>query len=78
MRMPSKLLFLTGSLALLAYGLAFERHEIRSLADDSPQRITGPAFLQGATVDEYVRRNGRLYNVYSLSPLETNIKDCKT
>lgn len=77
-QLSPRLLFAGGCLLLLTYGLVMERHTVRSLRDESEKQITGPAFVEGATVDGYLRREDWLYDVYSLSPLEASQKDCKT
>ena len=76
-RVP-KLVFGGACLMLLAYGLVRERHEVRSFRDGSVQQVQGPAFVESATVDGFLRRDDSLFDVYSLSPLEASVKDCKT
>jgi hypothetical protein len=74
-----RLLLLIVTVALLAYGLTYERHEVRSLAPDGPtKRLSAIQFTQGTTTDDYMQKDGSLYDVYSLSPLEASQKDCKT
>lgn len=76
-RVP-KLAFLIVCLLLLAYGLVLEHHEVRSFRDGPAEQVKGPAFVEGVTVDSFLRRDEWLYNIYSLSPLEASQKDCKT
>ena len=71
-------LFLVGCVGLLAYGVRWERHPIHSLGDGAAKPISGPAFVQGATVDNYMRQDSRLYDIYSLSKVSAGQKDCKT
>lgn len=75
-----RFVFLGIGVALLAIGLSIERHEVHSLNDDgsAPLELTGPRFVEGATTDTYMRRNGKLFDIYSLSPLEASERDCKT
>ncbi|MGE5609518.1 MAG: hypothetical protein ACM359_09715 [Bacillota bacterium] len=84
MRRPLlRVLFLLLCALLLIYGLRWEQHEVLPLAKDPAQplglqHITGPGFVQGATVDAYMRKDGQLYDVYSLSNGPLSEKDCKT
>jgi hypothetical protein len=78
MRRELKLLFLGVAAIVLAYGVAAEQHQVRSLADDSITHLSGPQFIESATVDGFTVHDGFLYDVYSLSPLEASEKDCKT
>ncbi len=63
---------------LLIYGIFLERHQVRSLSDDSAKAITGPGFTQAAITDDFMRRQENLYDVYSLSKSTATEKDCKT
>lgn len=64
--------------ALGGYGLIGERHAIYPMREGEAQRIRGHRFVEGTTVDSYIRRNGRLYDIYTLSQIESTEKDCKT
>jgi hypothetical protein len=66
------------AIAVLGYGLLREKHWVRSLAEDRTEGLSGPAFAAGATYDGYLRRDGQLYDVYSLQPRVAQEKDCKT
>ena len=61
-----------------SYGLFRERHEIHPMREGDPKRIAGLRFVEGATVDSYIRRDGRLFDIYTLSQIEATEKDCKT
>jgi hypothetical protein len=73
-----RILALILALALVAYGLFVERHQIHALTKDETTTIGGPAFIEGASVDGYLRRDGKLFDVYSLAPDQVELKDCKT
>ncbi len=40
--------------------------------------IDGLGFIEGATTDAYILRDGRLLDAYSLKPPFAQVKDCKT
>lgn len=73
-----RLLFFLACLGLMAYGLTIERHEVRSLGVGEPRVLNGPRFVEGTTTDDFMRRDEWLYDVRSLVPYSTSIKDCKT
>jgi hypothetical protein len=73
-----KLAFLAGCLALLGYGLMLEKHEIRSLATEERRQVSAMTFVSGTTTDDFLRRDGGLYDVSSLLPSWASVKDCKT
>jgi hypothetical protein len=66
------------AMALLAYALLWERHEVRSLADEKPTVLNGVQFIAGTTTDDYMRRPAGIYDVRSLAPSSASVKDCKT
>lgn len=74
----ARLTFLLICLALLAYAIFVERHPVRSLDSDHTQYLKGPEFVQGATVDSYMLKDGQIFDIYSLSKSTANEKDCKT
>jgi len=74
----ARVLFLTACAVLLGYGMSMERHRMRKLDDPQMQILSGPQFVQGATVDSYMLKDGGLYDAYSLSKATANEKDCKT
>ncbi|MCY2952177.1 MAG: hypothetical protein NTU53_09400 [Planctomycetota bacterium] len=73
-----RVIFLVICILLLGYGLAFERHRVRALDTDQTQTLSGPVFIQGATVDSFMLKDGQVFDVYSLSKTMANEKDCKT
>ncbi len=74
----ARLTFLVICLALLAYGIFIERHPVRSLDSDHTQNLKGPEFVQAATVDSFLLKDGQVFDIYSLSKSTANEKDCKT
>jgi hypothetical protein len=73
-----RILLVLAALALLAWGLLWESHQVRSLDGSAERAVSGPGFTEGATYDAFVRRDGRLYDVLSLQPEAAQSKDCKT
>lgn len=60
-------------------GLTLERHDVRSLAEpDTPAAdpVTGQGFIDGVTVDKFIRLDGKLYFIDSLSLVEAT--ECAT
>jgi hypothetical protein len=84
MRRPLlRVLFFLGCAAMLVYGIWYEGHAVYPLnqeqaAAEGPRRISGAGFVEGATVDAYMRKEGQVYDVYSLSNAPVREKDCKT
>ena len=77
-RKLSRVLFLGICASLLAYGLTFEKHEVRSLATKEPKALSAMSFVSGTTSDDFMRRDGALYDVRSLLPEWASVKDCKS
>lgn len=63
---------------LLLYGLAYERHEVNSLAGGDPEKVSGFGFTEAATYDGLMLKDGRIYDAYGLAPGTADQKDCKT
>ena len=73
-----RLLFLVVSLAGLAYALRWERHQVARLDERPAQYLNGSQFIKGTTDDSFGRWSGKVYDMYSLSPLAASERDCKT
>ena len=76
-----RMAFVVACAALLAASLRFESHEVSPLAEkgkaadersaEAVDRLDGLAFTEAATVDGFLRTEGRLYDVYSLTPFSS-------
>jgi hypothetical protein len=64
--------------ALVGHGLLRERYEIHPMREGDSRLIRGYDFVEGASYDSYIRRDGLLFDIYSLSQIESTEKDCKT
>lgn len=73
-----RLIFLLTCLALVGYGVRYERHAVQRFGEDEAAPLSGPGFVSGATVDSYLLRDSQLFDVYSLSKATAGIKDCAT
>lgn len=76
--------------AVLAYGL--RGHQVAAFTAGESRDLPGLAlreapaaspwwpssFVEGATVEAFIRRGDGLFNVYSLQSGEASLKDCKT
>ncbi len=78
LKIAPRLLLVAACMGVLAYGIFFEHHVVASLTTGESESIAGPAFVEGSSYDGYVRRDGRLYDAYSLQPEAVSVKDCKT
>ena len=72
-----RLMFAVLALAGILVGLSGERHTVRHLTREESVTLNGPAFVAGAAVDSFMRKDGALYAV-SQGPLGETGKDCKT
>jgi hypothetical protein len=91
-RVVLRIIALVVVLAVLAYGLFVESHQIRGFLGKDSRSLPGMAlreapvtapwwpsgFCEGAAVDAFVLRDNGLYNVQTLSAGQASIKDCKT
>jgi len=74
-----RIVFLAFILALLAYAFLKETHEIHSLSDDaSVKKESGREFTETASYDGVIKKDGKLYDLYSLTPERLQEKDCST
>lgn len=71
-------LFLLVVFGWLVYGLVAEQHKVYRLDREESAPIRGYDFVNGATTDSYMLKDGKLYNTASLSPEGAQAKDCKT
>lgn len=55
-----------------------ERHAVRSFSDEDVRELRAAAFLEGLTVDAYLRRNDALFDVYTINPEGVQERDCHT
>lgn len=73
-----RLVAVAAALGLLAYGLMGERHQVESLTGGAASTVTGGGFIDAATWEGFMRRDGRIFAVGSLAPDAVQAKDCKT
>ncbi len=74
-----RLALIAVAVALVGWGLRFERHRIVPLTGGEARQADGIAFTSDATVDGYVRIKGELFDAYTpLTPGQVQLKDCKT
>lgn len=86
-----RLAALSAALAILAWGMWGERHEVRSFADASTRELPGGSLNEGrgqpwwpaswceaAATDALVRRDGGLYHLATLAPGRASLTDCAT
>ena len=76
-----RIAFVIACAALLVASLRLESHEVRSLTEmgtalekrsaDVVEHLDGLAFTEAATVDGFLRSEGRLYDIYSLTPFSS-------
>ncbi|MHC4883577.1 MAG: hypothetical protein ACYTGH_00680 [Planctomycetota bacterium] len=66
------------ALSALAWSIGWEAHRVHRLGSDESSVISGTDFIETTTVDGVMKRGGKLYDVYSLTPETASIKDCKT
>jgi hypothetical protein len=78
-------------IAILAWGVYGERHDVRSFADDQVRIVPGGSLAEGsgqpwwpasmceaAATDAFVRRDDGLYHLATLAPGRASLKDCAT
>ena len=73
-----RLLALAFVLVLLIFGAFHESHRVRSFSTGETRVRSGRDFVAAATNDGLVRREGVLYDAYSVVPGMAEAKDCKT
>jgi hypothetical protein len=80
MRVLLRWAILVVAVAGLVYGFLMERRTImRVSAEPQVEReVNALEFIEDATVDGYIRRDGQLADLYSLKPAFAQVKDCAT
>jgi hypothetical protein len=62
-----RVLFLALCTAALFFGLFKESHTINALTSGNSAKLNGPSYAEVATYDGLTVREGRLYDIYSIS-----------
>jgi hypothetical protein len=71
--------FAVACLLLLLYAYFKESHTVFSLANpDKMSKIDGQAFTETTTFDGLMLRDGKIYDIYTLTPEILQEKDCST
>lgn len=74
-----RIIFAICCLILLIYAYMNETHKVYSLGD--PDEVTdynAETFTETTTFDGLMRKDGKLYDIYSLTPGILQEKDCAT
>ncbi len=64
--------------ALLAYAILGEKHDVFNLSKPEEKKVSGFEYTETATFDGFMLKNGKVYDIYSLTPDVLQIKDCST
>ena len=80
MKKYSSILLLIILLGILLFAIFKEKHEVYSLGDGKVKKINGYELTETATYDGLMlnKRNGKAYDIYSLTPPFLQLKDCAT
>ncbi len=78
MNTPIRLLLLAAAMVALVLAFLLERRTVCSLADGQEKNIGGAAFVEAASYDGLLRKDGKLFDNYSLTPPNLQAKDCAT
>ncbi len=81
MKKTHKIIFFLGlTLAMLCLALFLGGRKVYSMVPDSPaEKVYGEAeYTEGASFDAFLLKDGKLYDVYSLTPELLRQKDCPT
>lgn len=75
-----KLILLATCLLILLTALLAEKHKVLSLTpgDKQVKVIGGLEYTETASVDGLMRKDGNIYDIYSLTPEVLQQKDCPT
>lgn len=66
-------------LGLLAYAYLRESHTVYSLADtEKSKQFNAETFTETTTFDGLMLKDGKVYDIYSLTPEMLQEKDCAT
>ena len=74
----TRVTLLAASLLLLLCGLLFERHSIMSLSGGEAKTVDGPGFVEIASYDGVMLKDGALHDIYSLWATRPPVRDCPT
>ncbi|MFA6290488.1 MAG: hypothetical protein WC637_01830 [Victivallales bacterium] len=80
MKKHIKLILLIACLILLLSALLAEKHRVVSLTPGNEQIriVDGLEYTEAASVDGLMRKDGNIYDIYSLTPEVLQQKDCPT
>ena len=78
MKTSIRVVLLAAALAALVLALCVERRTVCSLADGQEKNIGGAAFVEAVSYDGLLRKDGKLFDNYSLTPPNLQAKDCAT
>jgi hypothetical protein len=70
--------FLIAALGLLFWGAFQEFHRVWRLEHPSSKPVDACGFIEGATYEAFMLKDGRLHDAYGLAPESASVKDCKT
>ena len=75
-----KFILLLACLLVLLTALLAEKHKVLSLSPGNMQIkiIDGLKYTETASVDGFMRKDGNIYDIYSLTPEVLQQKDCPT
>ncbi len=60
LRVPLRIILISGVLILLIYGLWFEHHDVIPLSGGDAVRVSGPAYVEGSTWEEFALHGNQL------------------
>lgn len=63
----ARILFLLLCIAAGIFSFSTEKHEVYSLSGPEPRQMSGLQFTEAASFDGVMLRDGRLYDIYSLT-----------
>jgi len=80
MRKYLKIILLAVCVAAIAAAIFAERHTVLSLVPGKTEskQLSGPEYTETASVDGLMRKDGNVYDIYSLTPEVLQQKDCPT
>ncbi len=75
-----KIILLVACLLVLLAAIFAERHKVLSLVPGKPdaRQLNGLEFTETASYDGLTRKDGNIYDIYSLTPEVLQQKDCPT
>jgi len=80
MKKHFKTILLAACLIVLLAAIFAERHKVLSLIPGNVQavQLNGLEYTETAAVDGLMRKDGNIYDIYSLTPEVLQQKDCPT